>query len=190
MGSSRLAVLRAVLPFLAVLAAGAQESEDPGAAAAASSSTESLERRPYTWWDGDRALEAFLQPDMVVVGEDAADDRGDVVGTIGADVILRLASPDESDGLPVFRASSGALMTLPGGIVLVLDSNWDDAETASFFRNQGIAAGRVSPLGAVPNGFVVEADPGFPSLELANGLAGLAGVRSSSPDWLVERRTN
>ena len=37
------------------------------------------------------------------------------------------------------------------------------------------------------NGFLVETEPGFPSLELANALAAQAGVWVSSPNWWSDR---
>ena len=74
-------------------------------------------------------------------------------------------------------------MTLPGGVLLVLSSEWSQAETNAFFSNNGITKVRVSELGYVANGFFVETEPGFPSLDLANALAAQDGVRISSPNW-------
>ena len=42
---------------------------------------------------------------------------------------------------------------------------------------------RVSELDYVANGFFVETEPGFPSLDLANALAAQDGVEISSPNW-------
>ena len=42
---------------------------------------------------------------------------------------------------------------------------------------------RVSELDYVTNGFFVETEPGFPSLDLANALAAQDGVETSSPNW-------
>ena len=74
-------------------------------------------------------------------------------------------------------------MTLPGGVLLVLSSAWSQAETNAFFSNNGIKMGRVSELDYVANGFFVETEPGFPSLDLANALAVQEGVEISSPNW-------
>ncbi len=145
--------------------------------------------RIYTWKDGDRTRRAYLQSDLVVSRKDAALSGRDEGARPQAGKIVRVAGASETEGEPVFRSSSGALMTLPGGVLLVFDSNWGEAETAAFFDANGIAMDRVSPLGAIPNGFVVETDPGFPSLELANSLVGRGGVRLSSPNWWKERST-
>ena len=77
-------------------------------------------------------------------------------------------------------------MTLPGGVLLVLDAAWERAQVADFLVRNTIAQSRVSELGFAPNAFLVETDPGFPSLDLANALAGQDGVLSSSPNWRRE----
>ena len=96
--------------------------------------------------------------------------------------------PDSTAGpQPVFLSDSGELMTLPGGVVVVLDPAWDADETAAFFADNGIAPSRVSELDYLTNGFFVETDPGFASLDLANAMAGQPGVELSSPNWERER---
>ena len=65
----------------------------------------------------------------------------------------------------------------------MLSSAWSQAETNAFFSNNGIKTGRVSELDYVANGFFVETEPGFPSLNLANALAVQEGVEISSPNW-------
>ena len=74
-------------------------------------------------------------------------------------------------------------MTLPGGVMLALDSEWDQAAVDKFFAVNDIPAEHVTPLEWLDNGFFVETEPGFPSLELANTLAVQEGVVVSSPNW-------
>ena len=69
----------------------------------------------------------------------------------------------------------GTLMTLPGGVLLVLAAEWSPAQVAA--------------LAVGANSFFVETAPGFPSLELANALAAQAGVRLASPNWWREYTT-
>ena len=147
------------------------------------------EGQVHTWQDGGRTRRAYLQEDLIVSKAGAIDSSGVAVASAAGGLIVRVAEASRSDGLPVFRSQSGALMTLPGGVLLVFDSEWTESRTAAFFAANGIAMDRVSPLGEIPNGFVVETDPGFPSLELANRLAGLDGVRLSSPNWWKESTT-
>ena len=139
---------------------------------------------PYTWQDGDRTMTVRLQTDLVVEKGSDGLPRDIVSANEGGTNVVRTADGQaKSSTLPVFRSESGALMTLPGGVLLVLSSEWSQAETNDFFSNNGIKMDRVSELDYVANGFFVETDPGFPSLDLANALAVQEGVVISSPNW-------
>ena len=141
----------------------------------------------YTWQDGDRTLRVVLEPRQAV-HETVADTTEDGEVDKGAsDNIVRERSVPGGDGQPVFRSESGGeLMTLPGGIMLALDPEWDQHTVEKFFSRNGIAFDRTSELDFLPNGFFVETEPGFPSLELANTLADQDGVILSSPNWSRE----
>ena len=156
----------------------------------------------YTWQDGDRTVGAQLQLDLVVLDDGAIVPRDDIVAGTGNEQNVPHSADGggKSDGAggsgesgstggsnPVFLSESGELMTLPGGVVVVLDPEWDAAEAAAFFTANGIAPSRVSSLDYLTNGFFVETDPGFASLDLANALAGQVGVELSSPNWWRER---
>ena len=138
----------------------------------------------YTWQDGDRTLRVRLQTDLTVEPDGDVRSRGSGDGGVGV-----RGSSDPPSTQPVFRSESGALMTLPGGILLVLDATWSGKQVDSFFARNSIAKSRVSDLGFLPNGFFVETAPGFPSLNLANALAGQDGVEISSPNWWTESTT-
>ena len=86
----------------------------------------------------------------------------------------------------MFSTESGSLMTLPGGVLVMLDPQWDRARVEAFFERNDIERVRVSELDYAPNGFFVETDAGFPSLSLANLLAAQDGVVLSSPNWWTE----
>ena len=47
---------------------------------------------------------------------------------------------DQQDTQPVFRPDSGSIVTLPGGVLLVLDGEWSQTRVDTFFAGQGIAA--------------------------------------------------
>ena len=137
-----------------------------------------------TWEDGDRTLTVYLQTDLVVEKDSGGFPRGIVAATDGGTSVVRSAAEQsKGDTLPVFRSESGSLMTLPGGVLLVLSADWTEAETNSFFSNNGIKMERVSELSYAANGFFIATEPGFPSLDLANELAELEGVEVSSPNW-------
>ena len=161
----------------------------------------------YMWHDGDRTVGAQLQLDLVVLDDGTIASSDDVVADTGNGPIVRSVggsgqpagdgkesdsnaggqSDSTSGSHPVFLSESGELMTLPGGILVVLDPEWNADETASFFAGNGIALSRVSALSYLTNGFFVKTDPGFASLDLANALAVQVGVELSSPNWWRER---
>lgn len=89
-------------------------------------------------------------------------------------------------GGSVFVSESGSRMTLPGGVVLLLDPAWSASEAESFFAANEIPLDQVSELGWIGNGFLVATEPGMASLELANVLASQPGVELSSPNWARE----
>ena len=143
-----------------------------------------VEGETYTWQDGDRAMTVKLQADLVVEKGSGGLPLDVVSANEGGTNVVRSADGQlKSDTLPVFRSESGALMTLPGGVLLVLSSGWSQAETNAFFSNNVIKKDRVSELDYAANGFFVETEPGFPSLDLANALAVQDGVEISSPNW-------
>ena len=71
--------------------------------------------------------------------------------------------------------------------MLALDPEWDQAAVEKLFlAATAYRLDRASELDFLDNGFFVETEPGFPSLELANDLAGQEGVIISSPNWARE----
>ena len=163
---------------------------DPSTKVVRDDNADSGQGNIYTWEDGDRTLRAVLQSDLVVQ-ETNSNAPEDVVVQMGtrSSIVRR----DEGHGLtngPVFRSESGGgLMTLPGGVVLVLDGEWSQSRIEEFFSENDIPAHRWSALGFLDNGFLVQTEPGFPSLELANELAAQEGVVISSPNWSREVET-
>ena len=146
----------------------------------------------------DAAEDGVIKKDNIIKKDDVTKNDG-VIRKEGVTKKDNLIKKEQLDGIvgeqsqrgsgdqPVFRSESGGeLMTLPGGIVLALDPEWDQAAVEKFFLRNGIALERASELDFLDNGFFVETEPGFPSLELANTLAGQDGVRLSSPNWARE----
>ena len=116
----------------------------------------------YTWEDGDTTRRVVRQ-DELVVQETAANTVDDVVVVEGVgDSIVRRQPRHDQDSLPVFRSESGGgLMTLPGGVLLALDPEWDQARVDSFFSENGISKDRTSELDFIENGFLVETEAGI-----------------------------
>ena len=139
---------------------------------------------PYVWRDGDHIRRARLQADLVL--QPSSDNRDDdvVVTDYGsASIVERRTRHAGRAVLPVFRDEGGTLMTLPGGVLVVLDPGWDRGRVDRFFSANGIKRSRVVEQAFADNAFLVETDAGFASLELANALADLDGVVLSSPNW-------
>ena len=141
----------------------------------------------YTWQDGDRTLNVVLQEDLVVQKTSEVT-AADVVVVKGlASSIVEKQASHGADAGPVFKSESGGeIMTLPGGVLLALDPEWDETQVEDFFAQNSISSDKVSELDFIPNGFVIETESGFPSLELANELAGQDGTLISSPNWSRE----
>ena len=133
----------------------------------------------YTWEDGDRTIRVVLQNDPDV-GEDSA---APITGfSVGGDT--------QDDREPVFRSESGGgLMRLPGGVLLLFEPDVPGADIEAFFARNKISLKLVEAIPGIPHAFLVETEPGFPSLNLANALAAQDEVRVSSPNWEVELET-
>ncbi|MYC12011.1 MAG: hypothetical protein F4X59_18060 [Holophagales bacterium] len=161
--------------------------------------------RSYTWRDGDRSRTVYLDPELVIAQRGAAV-AGEVLAEPGFGVVLRLepenrvsvdgglvrtssASGTSVNVQPVFRATNGAAMALPGDVLLILDPGWSSGQVAAFLARNGVEPDLVGPLGEIPNGFLVSTGPGFASLDLANALAEQDGVVVSSPNWWREHVT-
>ena len=112
----------------------------------------------YTWQDGDRTLRVTVQPDLVLQDDASSADKGGPTVETGKGVIVRKSDTSDKSGQPVFRSPSSALMTLPGGVLLVLEDAWTEAEVNSFFARNSIKRDRVSELSYATNGFFVETE--------------------------------
>ncbi len=133
----------------------------------------------YTYKDGEYTRKVYLQEDFVVARSGLVSSRGRAQEAPGGAIV----SASSASGLPVFRSPGGDVMTLPGGVLVIFEATRTADDIDAFFAARNIAADRLSPLGEIPNGFVVATDPGFPSLELAKALAEAPGIKLASPNW-------
>ena len=142
----------------------------------------------YTWQDGDRTRQVRLQVDLAVVEDASGVAEGDIVTASGGRSIINVAgatatADDETE--PVFRSESGNLMSLPGGVVVILDPAWSRSDVQAFFAGNSISLDRVSDLGELPNAFMVETEPGLPlprAGQCPGGPGGGRGVESQLVD--------
>ncbi len=140
----------------------------------------------YTWQDGRHTRRARVQIDLVAQAEEETRSDDIVVRGRGEEHVVRRQPRHDETALPVFRSESGEILTLPGGVLLALDASWDQARVDQFFLENGITGDRIARQQFAVHGFLVETEPGFPSLELANTLAAQDGVLLSSPNWRRE----
>ena len=159
----------------------------PGLEAALEAVARSIASNPgpvYTWQDGEHTRRVRLVPALTVQGSASTITSDVVLANDGVRSIVQRQARHGSVAGPVFLAESGGgLMLLPGGVVLALDPEWDEAHVDRFFSDSGIARSRVTRGEFAENGFLVETEAGFASLTLANALAGKAGVLFSVPNW-------
>ena len=138
----------------------------------------------YTWQDGDRTKRVVLQNDLVAQSKSEDSSKDVIVAESGGYSIVSRQYTHDSGDQPVFKSESGVgLMTLPGGLMLALDPDWDQTAVDKFLEGNGINPDQVLELEFLENTYFVETDPGFPSLDLANSLADQKGVLVSSPNW-------
>ena len=137
----------------------------------------------YTWQDGPTTRRMLLQMDLVA--QPTSENRADDV--VAADqgelsIVRKQERHEQGAGDPVFRTESGHLVTFPGGVLVMLDGEWDAARVRSFFAGQGIDMSRVEGQTFGPNAFLVSTASGFAAIELANDLAAEEGVVYAIPD--------
>ena len=130
----------------------------------------------YTWQDGKYTRTITHQSDLTVTARAEG----------GSEIGPRQAGGAQSDSQPVFQSDTGETMTLPGGVLLVLDAEWDEARIDRFFKDNHMDRSLVEARTFTTNAYFIETEPGFPSLNLANELAGQDGVVLSSPNWQTE----
>ena len=140
----------------------------------------------YTWQDGGVTRRMRLQLDLVA--QPTSENRDDDVVAVdqGERSIVRRQERHEQDtSEPVFRTESGHLVTFPGGVLIMLDGEWDAARVRRFFSDHGIDMSRADEQTFGPNAFLVSTESGFAALELANALAAEEGVVYAVPDQLL-----
>ena len=149
------------------------EQEAPRTDDEAREDGDSSTQTTYTWRDGEHSRTVTYQAELTVVTSREGE----------SEIVQRQAASAQSDGPPVFRSDTGELMTLPGGVLLVLNPDSDSSRIDQFFAVNGISRGRVHDQTFTTNAFFIDTEPGLPSLNLAIQLAGQEGVVIASPNW-------
>ena len=109
--------------------------EDPGIQAAPTLLEPDEDEVLYTWDDGGVTRRVWMRSDLVVQPSSENTSRDVVVRGGGSEsIVTKQERHSASNAEPVFRSESGQLVTLPGGVILVLDRSWDEARVDAFFR--------------------------------------------------------
>ena len=83
-------------------------------------------------------MRAVLQSELVVKENTAIMSQDEVIRQGAKQSIVRKQPWHSRNVGPVFRSESGGgLMTLPGGVLLALDSEWDVDSVEKFFEDNG-----------------------------------------------------
>lgn len=147
--------------------------------------------REFTWRDGDEVHKVYLVEDTGTVIEEleeaSREARSSAERKHGRRWLAAVSAAQTAEE-PVFRSAGGSLMTLPGGVLVLLKEGVPDG--IAFLAANGVAPGRVEPVAGLDGIWFISTRPGFPSLELANRLAELEQVEVSIPNWLREEGTN
>ena len=158
----------------------------PSAPAQGPSVAASAQGAEYTWQDGPATRRMLLQLDLVA--QPTSENRDDDVVAVDQgelSIVRKQERHERGAGDPVFRTESGHLVTFPGGVLIMLDGEWDAAQVQSFFAGQGIDMSRVEAQTFGPNAFLVSTESGLAAVELANDLAAEEGVVYAVPDRLL-----
>lgn len=168
-----------------------------------------------TWYDGKQAREIWVAPDLVAefsVGgalqsrsllninnntliKNSAAVRVWRVSEDASTLARRISQRSTSEKFtPVFRDAPGAgeMKALPGGVILILDSNLTQDQVDRWFEDNTITIDK--RLNLSQYAYFIATAPGLDSLELANRIieednGERSYVKSATPNWWSERTT-
>ena len=154
--------------------------------------------RAYQWHDGAQLRTVWLNPALWMEFNASEGSKASVLNAVPAASVMseqgdvRYWKVPESDLIPrttavlseVFHVApdpSAPALSLPGNVLITLQSGWDLKTVNAWF-----AAHRLKPVKQLDmsgNVWVIQSPPGLASLTLANQLAETAGVVNASPNW-------
>jgi len=168
----------------------------------------------YTWFDGDREQQAWLNPQLVAEfnpspqGEKLvknANQAARIVPSKRQQPGIRLWQMDNNAGAAVHSlkaahpqgkysavlhdgpSSGGRMRALPGNIIVYLDPQWDAAAIHNWLNKHQLEVVRKLEIGA--NIYVIKTGPGLEALDTANALYRSGEVKAAFPDWWLEVAT-
>ena len=202
---------------LALLALLCAQMTMPGyAATLTKSNTEKLAplSQSYTWYDGNRAQQVWLNPNLLAEFNPSARGESAVksvspgaapLTTKRARTRVRLWQLNNNGNAtvrsltvtyprgaysPVFHDSSsasGRMRALPGNVIVYLNPLWDAATVNNWIAAHKLEVVRKLEIGV--NVYVIKTAPGLDALDIANSLYLSGEVVSASPNWWEEMAT-
>ncbi len=147
----------------------------------------------HYWYDGTTRRPLYLDDSQRAEFGDGTATKSAVLKSGGVPAKAAGSGPQAKDtttGLqrvsPVFRDQpGGAERALPGGIIVTLRQAMPADQARTLLEAQGLQP--VRPIGDGSTMWLVAADPGLPSLELANRLHESGVFQSAAPNWWQHR---
>ena len=168
----------------------------------------------YTWYDGDREQQVWLNPQVVAEfnpspqGESSiksANAAARIMPTKHRQAIVRFWKLSGTADTAIRNlksiyphgkysavlhdgpSSTGRMRALPGNIIIYLDMQWDEAAVSNWLSAHRLEIVKKLEIG--PNIYVIKTGPGMEALETANSLYLSGEVKAAFPDWWQEVAT-
>lgn len=168
----------------------------------------------YTWYDGDRAQQVWLNPQVVAEFEPGPQGERSVKRAGAAARMLATKHPQS--GIRLWQMSNnaeaaigslkashpqgkysavlhdgpsnaGRMRALPGNIIVYLDPQWDEAAIHRWLTKRKLEVVKKLEIGT--SVYVIKTGPGLEALDTANALYLSGEVKAAFPDWWQEVTT-
>ena len=168
----------------------------------------------YTWFDGDREQQVWLNPQLVAEFNPGSQSEQlvkranpaarvvnvkhpqhgirfwQVDSSVGAAVSSLKAAYPQGNYSPVLHegpSSVGRMRALPGNVIVYLDPSWDEAAIRNWLNSHKLEIVKKLEIGS--NIYVIKTGPGMEALDTANALYRSGEVKAAFPDWWQEVTT-
>lgn len=192
----------------AVFSLGVMAAERP---APATTRVDPQLSQSYTWYDGNREVKVWLNPQIVAefnptrkgaTAAKAADAGAQMLSAkqsggavrlwkmnTASDVAVRSMMTSNANGKysQVFNVgpnTGSGMRALPGNIIVYLNPTWDAAKVDGWVKSKKLEV--VKKLNIGPNIYVIKTAPGLEALNTANALYLSGEVAAAFPDWWQE----
>lgn len=182
-----------------------QKSQDP---------SEGLDK--YNWYDGDRKEQVFMSPDEVAIFTKNVQNKGDVAKRFDPKAVIikdydylmiiqlpqKNTAPGLEDKIIRFNQDTGhranlvfykgdqkkdqAMKVLTGEIVAQF-KNWDESAVSEWAKDNNVDV--IKKFSFSPNTYLLDAGPGFKSINVANQLYESGNAVYSYPNWWALKYT-